>query len=78
VLGAWSLMRDQRGAVGGPAPVVLPPHVEPPCPLWVAPRALRLWVAPPTAWGGREQALTGRMPGEALKPHALLRVAPHA
>jgi hypothetical protein len=27
---------------------------------------------------GREQALTGRMPGEALKPHALLRVAPHA
>jgi hypothetical protein len=28
--------------------------------------------------GGREQALTGRMPGEAPRLHALLRVAPHA
>jgi hypothetical protein len=28
-LGAWSLMRNQRGAEGGPAPVVLPPHAEP-------------------------------------------------
>jgi hypothetical protein len=28
--------------------------------------------------GGREQAPTGRMPGEALRLHASLRVAPHA
>jgi hypothetical protein len=55
-------MRDQRGAVGVPAPVVLSPHVEPPCPLWVAPRALRLWVAPPTAWGDGSRPQQGGCP----------------
>jgi hypothetical protein len=59
VLGAWSLMRDQRGAVGGPA-------------------GASAEGVPADRVGGRGQALTGRMPGEALKPHALLRVAPHA